>query len=328
MSFDARGTNDAGEQSVERKSVDWAARSAYIIEKVDAEQPETVVGTISGLIDLGIQKREPAQYLAADNEDEEVEIEKYKSYGVDIWYQTVDKLYDNGKMNYNVRAKFVPQKDIHSVTLTIDFPDIMLDQGQFFGQERGEEPYRMLLNDEFFVNGQIIVSRPLTIGMRKNDKTNNQWSIPFTNTLYKMAVAAGIVNQGEPFTNDRITELVGQSYQFEIRAYMNGNFFNEKCKYVGKVGRGQTVKVLDEKYQYVIQFNRENDLEVVNTLRTSIKNSIRNANDYEGSLLQGQMDGGDSNTTKEAVTPKPNNEKPSETSDEGFDDFDDTDLPF
>lgn len=288
---------ETGETSSGGGDVDWEGRAKYLVETAELSEQETLVGVISGVIDLGIQPQEDGKMESNLSLEEEIaEMEK----NPDCYFEdAID--YNDGKKEK--RYKRFPVKDVQSVAISVDFPDIILDQAPFFGNESDPRPLRMLLGGEFNPKGssEKIVARPIPLSIRKNDKTKNKWSFLPNHTLYKMAVAAKIISAGEPFLPQDIDKLVGKSMQFKAQLSLNeGKYLNEKCNFVGALARGQSEQVLDDKYQHVIQFTSDdNDADSIKELRASIKNTMKKATNWglETTKLRTQLGG--SSTTEE-----------------------------
>lgn len=331
--FDAYGANKT--ESSDRPQVDWAAMNKYIVEAVQCENEEVLVGVISGIYDLGIQEQKPGEYVFEG--DESAEREEIAANPT-CHFETRARFYDNGKWLENVRIKVVPKKDAQSVAFAVDFPDVIVDKGSFFG-ESNPLPYRMLLGGEFILKGgTAVVAAPQALTIRKNDKTGNQWSMMPNSTIYKMAVGAKLVKPGEPFLPERLGELLGKALQFKIRVGFNdAGYLQEKCAFAAGLGRGQVAPQFDKSILHGVTFNRANDPNALKQLRKSVKNTIQRAKNYEGSVIAGEL--GDTEPTQTApevvaaqgntsVAPTTQNApKAAVEASGGFDDFDDS-IPF
>lgn len=328
MAFNTYGNNKA--ESSDRPQVDWAALNAYVVEAAGLQEEQTLVGTISSIVDLGIQPQEDAKVEWDGTPEEEAE---ETSKNPNTYFEDLKDYNDGGKVK---RYKRFPVKAAQSVAITVDFGDILLDKSKFFGESK-PLPLRLLLGGDFTPKGSnTIVAKPLTLTVRKNDKTGNQWSIPFNHTLYKAAVAAKLVEKGKPFLPENIDQLLGKHLQFKAQVYMaDGKYFTEKCAFVGALARGQVGVDIDPSLLSVIQFNEDNDPEKVKLLRASIKNTIRRAENFEGSKIKAQIGEGfkkEGNSSQPSNPPaQSNSDQDSEDNDfefpEGNDDFDD-DIPF
>lgn len=282
MAFEVRSTGS--NNSSDRPSVDWTALNKEVVETANLQEPETVIGIISGIYDVGVQPQPDAQYLFTGTEEEEAaEIAKDST----VRFEDLKDYQDGGKIK---RYKLKPVKAAQSVVFAVDLPDIVVDKGKFFGTS-DPKPLRLLLGGEFTPSGgKTIAAKPQALTLRKNDKTNNQWSMPFNSTVYKMAVAAKLIKQGEPFLPSRIDELLGKALQFKAQVYLNdGKYYTEKCAFAASLSRGQKDPEFDPAILHIVQFNAENKEEDLKQLRASVKNTMRNASDFAESKIKEQI---------------------------------------
>ena len=335
MAFDAKPTGGDNTQS----NVDWDAMNKEIVDICGTQKKKrSLVGVVSGVIDLGEQPQ-PDSEVKFDGtpEQEAAEIAKNSN----TYFKTAEKYFDNGKWLENVRLKCWPNKPRQSVAITVDFPQIMIDKGKYFGSSN-PAPLRLLLNGEFTVNGERGLGRLFPITWEKLE--NGAWTIKRNTTLYKLAVAAGVVDDGEAMSGIDIPKLLGKAAQFEIQVKLNESngryFMNEKIKFAGVIPEGLPIPELDEKFQYSFEFDKENDEEVVRQMRASIKNTIKRANNYKGNTVQAQIEAseaprtsveassGESNANPKGEAKKPVKNAPTKPQQEvDFDDDEDT-IPF
>jgi hypothetical protein len=286
MAFGVYGTGNTNEG---RKSkVDFNALNKYIVETAQLEKPEVLVGVVAGIVDLGLQYREDAELVFTGTADDEADAidDKPATYFKD----GVDP--DTGKP---CRLKCYPQKEIQSVAVAIDFPEIQLDKGQFFGDTSGEtKPLRMWLGGNFYnsaLGGQV-VARPTPMRIGKN--TKGQWTFANLHLFFKMAVAAKIIQPDGVFLPQDIDQLVGQAFQFEAQIFMKKGkdgkeYLTEKVAFKSGLGRGQTAPELPTE-TFIIQFNEKNDEKMLKEVRAHVVNTIKAAKNYEGSPIQKQLE--------------------------------------
>lgn len=283
MAFDSY----ASSKTEKKLEVDYEALNKHIIEAAQLEKQETVVGYISSIIDLGEQEQEDAEFEF--DGDASAEAEEIKVHPNTYFKDGRNEL--TGKA---VRLKCFPQKPIQSVAISVDFPDILIDKGQFYG-ESNPLPLRMYLGGEFFIKdvGKI-VGRPTPLKINKSMVINgkNVWSFDKKHLLHKMAVAAKIIDSNEPFLPQRIDELLGKPLQFACQIYMKETkgkkYLTETIKFVGGLGRGQSAPAI-VKTPFLIQFNQENKDEDLKEIRWHVINTIRRAGNFEGSPIQAQL---------------------------------------
>ena len=137
-----------------KPTVDFDALNKYVVETSRLQQPETVLGVVSVMVDLGTQKQNDAEY-DLDATDKDLTIEQLtEKYALEIHEGRIrkfDKSYDSKTKSWVVR-KFVPQQDRQSIVYAVDFPDIMLDKGKFFGEEEGKniKPLRLWIGGQYW----------------------------------------------------------------------------------------------------------------------------------------------------------------------------------
>lgn len=265
-----------------------------MVETAKLEDRETLVGYISQIIDLGTQDIPDAEINFTGDAAEEAKIiaEKPDTYFTDGFdYETQQK----------VRLKCFPQKPQQCVAFAVDFPEILLDKGQFF-EGRAEDmekakPLRLYLGGQFYTKADgMVVGRPTPLKYTNLDKTRKSkvWSLAQNSLPYKMAVGAKIIKNGEPFLPDRVDELIGKSLQFAAQVWLKTGkegkeYYTEYVNYVGGLGRGQS-EAEHLTTPQVIQFTADNDLQAVREIRSHVINTIKRASNYEGSKLQAQID--------------------------------------
>lgn len=285
MAFEVYGSTNY----TEKQSVNWKALEEYVVETADLEEPATIVGYISSIIDLGTQKIPDAEYpFLGDTEEENKEKEKDSN----VYFK--DGLHPDTKVP--CRLKCVPQKDQQCIALSVDFPDILLDKGQFFGNSN-EKPLRLWLGGQFYTKEHgVILGRLYPLKISNLDKTRQEkkWSLPQNSTLYKMALAAKIIKNGDCFLPKYVDLLLGESFQFSAQIYFKkGNdgkkYYTENLKFVGALAKGQ--KKLEKITEpFIVQFNKENHPEEhLKQIRAHILNTMKMATNWEGSAIQKQI---------------------------------------
>lgn len=277
-----RSADESGSGSSDRKQVDYDALNAHLIHASGtATKSRSIPGIVSGIIDLGIQEREPFEGPWNEKDAAKPGAEEF--------------LDNKGK-----RSIRVPLKPVQQIAITIDFPQILVNKGQFFGDGPGEElPLRMLLNGEFGFHDDnrkwvSTVRRGFVVSEIRDEKTN-RWAISKQNSLHKLADAAGILDEDGLFVKERIGELLGTAAQFQMRVYLkpgsgSKQYLTEEIKLAGQVPEGVPVPILDERHLIGINFTGENNPEEVKKLRRSIRNSIKLASNYSTSDIKKIID--------------------------------------
>ena len=274
-----------------KPTVDFAALNQYVVETCRLQQPETMLGVISVMVDLGTQEQNDAEY-DLDESDKGLSIEELtEKYSLDIHEGRIrkfDKSYDSKTKSWVIR-KFVPQQDRQSIVYAVDFPSIMLDKGKFFGEEEGKnvKPLRLWIGGQYWNKYQekMLVQNviPLKVKNIADDGQPKKWSMATNSSLYKMAVAAKIINQGDAFLPQDADKLLGKTLQFKTQVFFNRgkdgkDYYTEKLAFATGLTRDQAEKQVDS--TYLIQFNQENDPQALKELRKHVVNTIENATNY------------------------------------------------
>lgn len=296
MAFDIE--NAAGEQSESR--IDWDALNKYTVEAANLQEPETLIGVVTAIVDLGVQEQEDAEVVFVGTAEDEAKAiaENPGSYFKDGIDQQTKK---------RARLKCWPVKPMPCVAVAVDFPDILLNKGTFFGDKNAEpKPLRLWLGNTFYTKEHgSVIAQPTVLKPTSLEKDRSKppvWSLAQNHLFYKMAVASKIVKPGEAFDRTRIDEVLGHAYQFQVQVFLKEGkdgkeYLQEKIKFVGGLGRGQSAPESPVE-PFLIQFNKDNDEAAVKQLRSHVINTIKKANNYNGSAIQKQL--GDKPTESKA----------------------------
>lgn len=286
MAFEATRNNSTNGDNDGRPSVDYAALHKYMVETCKLEDEKPQIGIISGIIDLGIQVLEPAKMeWKGSQADEEAELLRSPTN----WFENDP---EDGK-----RYKCWNKKPTQAVAITVDFPGIIVDKGKFYNTDGTSTPapLRLLLNGTFYKKGNpkgfMDLGKLYTTEVKKNDKTNNQWSMMPNNTLYKLAVGAGVIRQGQAFTNESVINLLGKTMLFNVRVHMNkGQYYNEKVSFISGLMDGIVVPPYDTNLLYSVGFNSNNDDKAIQFLTAPIINRMKLSTQYMTSNVRKQIE--------------------------------------
>lgn len=310
-------------QKEANRSVRFDEINEHVVETAGLQERETLIGVVSMIVDLGTQKQPDAEVaFTGSEEDERMEIaSKPATYFKDGLDPQTKK---------PVRLKCWPQKDVQAVALAIDFPQIPIDKGQFFGESK-PLPLRLWLGDQFYnqATQKMVVARPTYL---KINKKMGFWSFDQKHLLYKMAVAAKIIKPGEAFLPQDIDKLLGQAFQFEAQVFFKKgkdgkSYYNEYVKFVSGLGRGQSAPESSVK-PLLIGFMDDNDPQAIKEVRAHVLNTCRLASNWSGSKLEkqvGEVRGISTQAEQPKEAPKPSGGATPQVPE---DDFDDQDLPF
>lgn len=298
-------------------NIDFDAVNTYKVETCGlSAKPKTIPAFISGIIDLGLQEQEDARKVSnLTPEGEEALIAQHRAEGKETYFE--DGIDPQTKKP--CRFQRWPQKPVQMVAMTVDFPQIMLDMGQFFG-ESNVRPLRMLLNGEFTVQGTRVIGRPYAIKHVKHP--DGTFAFAKNSTIHKMADAAELLDDNGYFYAKDLFKLVGKPLMFKVQVYLkehNGKkYLQEDISFVSAVPEGLPVpEVSDElasQIFYGINFS-DPDPKALKETRLAVKNTIKRATNYAGSKMQqvlesleggsnGGSSGNSSNTAKADAEPQ------------------------
>lgn len=318
-----------------RPAVKWDELNAHVVEAAGGGKVRSIPGVISGLIDLGEQNLEDAAIQTIDVQFRK----KFPKYdGSDAQKAVV--IADYAKRE-NVRFEMVDgveclryvQNPVQQLAVMVDFPQVLVDKGQFFGNSN-PLPLRLPLNGEFTLPGEKVkvVGKPYNIKEMKHDIGGNKsvWAFAKNNGIHKLADAVGLLDANGLFTKGRIGELLGKVAQFQFQVYMKpgksgGEFFTESIKLVGMVPEGVPVPEVPEGILHGVNLYSENDADTVKQLRVAVRNTIKRANNYAGSPLSAMLEDGKAPQASEAPKEKVQGITPVAPKE---DDLDDDDVPF
>lgn len=330
MAFEIYGAGQ--KESTNTKTVNFDDINKYVVETAGLQDRETLLGYVSMLVDVGTQEQPDTELVFVGSEEDEREetSKNQNTYFKDGFDQTSKK---------PVRLKCWPNKPVQCIAVAVDFPDIIIDKGSFFGESK-PLPLRLWLGGQFYIQGQgMSVARPTPL---KVNKKLGDWSLDQKNLFYKMAVAAKHIKPGDVYKPQRIDELLGMAFQFNAQVFFKESkgkqYYNEYIQFVSGLGRGQVEPELLTK-PLMIQFNQQNEVDAVKELRAHVVNTIKKASNYDKSMIRKQIEeirgvkpseGGQETPVAQATAPKETvKASPSATPQPTFDeDFDDSSLPF
>lgn len=307
------------------QNINFEELNKYVVETAGLQEREVLVGYIAGIVDLGEQNSPDSEYpFDGTPDDENEEINKNSS----VYFK--DGIDERTKKP--VRLKCKPESPRQAVAFAVEFPEIILDKSKFFGTS-SPAPLRLWTGGTFHDGTSMIVARPTYL---KINKSLGGWSFDAKHLCYKLATASKLIKPGEFFMPENIDQLLGQSFQWQAQVFMkpgkNGKeYFTEYLQLNGALGRGQT-PAEPVNPPFLIQFNDTSlTKDSIRQLRGHIINTMKKANNYEGSHIQKLIEGKED--TNPAQAGAPSQPKPAATSAPkrkaaGVDDDVDTDCPF
>jgi len=277
-----------------KTEVSYEELNKYVVETAGLQDRENLIGYISGIVDLGQQNMPDAEVVFTGSKaEEEAEVEKNPNTYFEDGYDPVSKK--------QVRFKKWPQKPVQCVAVSVDFPDIILDKGKFFGKS-SPAPLRLWMGGSFYIPGQgMVIGRPTPL---KINKSSGEWSFDKKHLFHKMAVASKLIKADDVFLPQDIDQLLGKAFQFEAQVFFKESkgkeYFTEYLKFLGGLGRGQAAPevLLDP---FLIEFDGDLTPTKMQNLRSHVINTIKQANNYEGSKIQEYLENRSSKPTEQST---------------------------
>ena len=323
--FNVEGNGNSQVSNDNRPKVDWEALNQHVIDAAGTQnESKAEIGIITGIIDLGLQVQEDARMeWKGDAASEEEELAKNPNQ----YFETLPN--DKG---VPTRYKRWQVKPCQQVAITVDFPSILVNKGQFFGDENAQPlPLRMLLNGEFYLKdvGKV-VGKPYNI--KEVKQADGSWAFKNNTQLHKLAAATGVLNEKGFFKPGMLGNLIGKAALFDIQVFLKKgsdgkSYFNENIKLSGKIPQIMVPMIpeIDKSLLFGVNFKGEQDTAVLKNLRQSVINTMKQAVNFEGSDIQKALG--------EAATQQPKQQEvkpvqqPTKIIELHEDDFDDS-LPF
>lgn len=318
-------------------NVDWDAYTKHLIEVIGTETKSQVF-RISGLVDLGEQERKPFEEPYDEGKKEHIEaLSPEDKRGAKV---VIGK---HPKTGAQCEMISIPQRPAQQVAIVLDYPEIMVNYGKFFGKEDEFKPYREVYGGTFRLQGEgvNILARGISLNCMKEPKAPSGYAYSKLNMISKFATAIGKNPTGTLDQDFDLGELIGG-----VGVITTGLKVTEKGE---KVYANFWAKDPSPKHEMIpvpeinvpmfgISFQGGNDPEMLKQLNAPTKETIKRAINYEGSAIQKELEAlegakaanqGVSTTTADKA-PSNAPEKPTEAvttakveASTDFDDFDD-----
>lgn len=284
MAFMTSGNaQTSGSDQTPRRQVDYKAMNQHVIDAANTQaKPRSLPGTITGIYDLGLQELQDAAIQITDAEW----LKRVAPFDGDVTGADAQRIIADSKRedarfemfegNMCFRYK---QKPVQQIAIAADFPQIMVDKGQFITGESKPMPLRLILNGEF----NRLVQRPYNLRSMNHNQGKPgaaKWALAKNNGIHKLAEAAGLLDADGLFKAERIDELLGKTVQFQIQVFNNSKgFYTERINLAGMVPEGLPIPELpaDVTLALVQMWDTNLDKNAALEARASIKNHQRKA---------------------------------------------------
>ncbi len=311
-----------------KSNTDWDKLNQHVVETADMQEPTPIAGYISMICDLGPQPQEDAKMVWKGTPQEEAEaIAKYPS----TYFE--DGVDHKGNP---CRHKRWPVKDEHCIAVAVDFPSIIVDKGQFMGESK-PLPLRLWFGrkNKDKDSGLMIVQNPFSL--RPNTKDLGSPTLGIRSNLYSLAVAAKLVKNGEAFPPNRVDELLGKSFLFNVQVYFKpgktgGSFYTENISFATALMKGmpepqQIVKPI------LVQMYEKPTVDLTKALPQHVINTMMRSSKYPGSEMEkifgeSKVAKAPSSEAQKPAAPAPAVQQKAPVTAKAFADDLDDDIPF
>jgi len=306
-------------------NVDWNELNRHIHEQV-GEATQSRLYQLTGLVDLGTQPR--------DNFEEEYEPNNEK--------KGHDKLIEDGKATLIVgKSKkgepvdmiSKPLSPARSVAFVLDFPEIMINYGKFFGKDGKDDfkPLRVYYGGEFFNRnkGYATLARPTSVLTMPNDKAPSGWSFATNSIITKFGKVAGLDTQGVLDGEVELGDMIGSIGMMSVSSKLTekGDKVYQNTYAKDPAPKHPAIPVPNKEslpQTFGISFfNPEdedgnkvpNDPEMLKQLKKACKDTMKEATDWDISDVKKELEALESGSdSKPKQTPKDKPKTPSSAS--------------
>lgn len=294
-------SNNTTNENTNTSTVDYEALQNHIIEKAGTQDKHrTITGYIGAYYSLGKQEQSPYEAIYEESAKDFANMKKF----VDEGKATVKKgnINIDGTWHNDVMVYSKPRPPREAIALGIYFPQIIVDKAQFFEEGASDpRPLMLVMGGETFVKrlddsgrSEKVIQYPTFIQETTNNPSGT-WGLGQTTTLHKIGAALGLLNEHNLLKIERLGELLGKPLQFRMRVWnkpnkSGGTWYTEEVKYVSEVPEGLNPPEFDESYIHGINFDKPNDPDTVKNLRVEVVNTIKRAVNYEGSIIQKEIE--------------------------------------
>ncbi|AHK11586.1 hypothetical protein S140_179 [Shewanella sp. phage 1/40] len=224
---------DTKPQQQRESNIDWDEVNNYQAEVLGIGKHQ-LIGTISSLVDLGIQPRAEQVVLwdAKAQGDSGWRLEVYEDSGIQ---KDESARLEMRKYRGKEQECLVYQpKDVAQMAIAVDFPEKMMNLGKFFNPEgdQTEKPFRDIIGNNGFGGFRIIdgrrtnvIAKPFNlletnVNSKKKD-TPAHFAFAKNSMLYSLADYCGVLDDNENFHIKDIGKLLGKVCMFEVEVKWN-----------------------------------------------------------------------------------------------------------
>lgn len=262
-------------------NVDWDAFNEHLLEQI-GEEVESRVGIISGIIDLGVQPRPDYVEEYTGTKKQDAQLKSGRSY------------LDADEENIITELKPVDQ-----VAIFVDFPEIMINYGEFFNDGEDDwKPYRHLITGENWDKQENkMFAKGVSLSCKPDDKAPSGWGYDRKSTISKLAIGSGVIKRAPVDQNFDIADLMNGVITMDLVAEESGKYVNIKATNISS--KHPAIPVPEHDIEcFGIGLDGDNDADTLKFIRASIRNTLERAQGWETSGLKAELDAQEKAATK------------------------------
>lgn len=310
---------DVRPQQQRESNVDWNAVNDYQANVLTIGKHQ-LLGVVTQLYDLGIQER-PEQVIVWDAKgqaDHGWRLEVYENSGKQK--DESARLEQRKFKGKSEECLIFQPKDVAQMAIAVDFPEKMLNLGQFFNPdgESSEKPFRDIIGQNGFngfrnIDGKRVnvIARPFNlletnVNSKKKDAPVHM-AFAKNSMVHNLADYCGVLDGEGNFHISDISKLLGKVCMFEVEVKWNTwkdkTTGEEKRKLETDIRPASRMSPRDEAYFNSdikskidesmlggLLFSGGNAEQALKEVRAVVLNTMQLAKNWEGSVLKQELE--------------------------------------
>lgn len=265
------------EKVTSTSNADWEGFNQHLLEVI-GEDVESQIGVISGIVDLGLQKRDSYVEKYKGTPEQDKKLEGNYTYLSEDGEEIITEL-----------------SDAKQIAIMVDFPELMVNYGKYLSEDGEDDfkPYRHLITNQWWNDTKKqMEAKGVSLTCRKSEKTPSGYAYDEKSTISKLAISSK--KSSKPVCQDfEVLDLLGGYITMNINAEesKDGKYVNVNAKDISGVHK--SINTDDIEYDlepFAVLFDYENSDECLKQLRESIKNTMKKAINWEDSAVKKQLE--------------------------------------
>ena len=294
-------------------NIDYDAINDYTESELGGVGKHQRIGIIQAIIDVGIQDQDK-QFIPNDHKDYDNHswrLEKWEDSGIEK-DPTASIITRKWKGKDVEGIEYTPPP-VAQMAISVDFPENMLDLGQFYGKDAGEQirPFREIIGRNGWVakgKPRNIVAKPFTLREVNVNRTKKDaaplYAFGTTSMMHQLAQYCEVLNEDGYFHIKDLPKLIGKACMFELEVVYNrwekeGKEFKRletNIKPSNVLGprdkpyyESEILPTYDTSMLAAITFKGASSDKALKEINGTLVNTMKLSNNFEGSVLEGKL---------------------------------------